>query len=113
MTLQDLMAALYGNPESLKFDEVLATIDSEFEFTPCAFTNGDLSNSVQENQGSCKVLSFAHKAGLAEGVALKLFAEHYRDVLENPEGNNHQNIRQFMKRGWMGVSFNGSPLKKK
>ena len=113
MTLQELMATLHGHPDDLKFADVLETIDAEFEFTPCAFVNGDVHNTADENQGSCKVLCFAHKAGLAEGVALKLFAEHYRSVLADPKGTDHANIRQFMKRGWMGVSFNGSPLKKK
>lgn len=113
MTLQQLMAALHGNPDELMFADVIAAIDAEFEFTPTAFVNGDLHNSALENQGSCKVLCFAHKAGLAEGVALKLFAEHYRAVLAEPKGTDHQNIRQFMKRGWMGVSFDGAPLKKK
>lgn len=113
MTLQELMAALHGNPDTLMFDDVLLAIDAEFDFTPCAFTNGELHNSALENQGSCKVFCFAHKAGLAEGIALRLFAEHYRAVLANPEAYDHQNIRQFMKRGWKGISFNGSPLKKK
>lgn len=113
MTLKELLAALYQHPETLKFDDVLAAIDSEFEFTATAFVNGDVHNGAHENQGSAKVLAFAHKSGLAEGIALKLFAEHYRDVLADPEGSSHQNIREFMRRGWMGVSFAQPPLKKK
>lgn len=113
MTLQELLGTLYQQPEKLNFEDVLKAIDAEFEFTPSAFANGDLHNSQTENQGSCKVFAFAHKAGLSEGHTLKLFAEHYRDVLADPDGSSHQNIRQFMQRVWMGVSFATPPLKKK
>ncbi len=112
MTLNDLLAAVYQQPETLMFDDVLKTIDAEFEFTPSAFVNGALQNGADENQGSCKVLSFAFKAGLNDVNTLTLFAEHYRDVLANPHGDNHQNIRQFMRKGWKGISFQLSPLKK-
>ncbi len=45
---------------------------------------------------------------------LLLFSEFYReDVLKNPEGTDHQNIRNFMKFGWEGIVFEGEALKKK
>jgi len=113
MTLKDLLAAVYQQPESLVFDQVIATIDSEFYFTPTAFANGSLKNSADQNQGSCKVFSFASKSGLSEPHTLTLFAEHYRDVLANPDGDNHQNIREFMHQGWKAVSFQKIALKKK
>ncbi|MDX1341224.1 MAG: HopJ type III effector protein [Reinekea sp.] len=113
MTLKELMAAVYQHPESLMFADVISAIDSEFDFTPSAFVNGELHNTETENQGSCKVLCFAHKAGMSEGHTLALFGEHYRDVLADPNGTGHANIRQFMARGWMGVSFAKPPLKKK
>jgi len=34
-----------------------------------------------------------------------LFGEHYKDVLANPSGNDHPNIRNFMKLGWGSVTF--------
>ncbi|TXR54798.1 HopJ type III effector protein [Reinekea thalattae] len=113
MTLNELLEAVYANRSDLKFDQVLACIDAEFEFTPCAFANGNLNNSAEQNQGSCKVLSFAFKAGLNESQALLLFAEHYQSVLADPEGDAHQNIRQFMNTGWKGVSFEKVALQKK
>jgi hypothetical protein len=113
MTLNDLLAAVYADSQTLEFTDVLAAIDAEFEFTPSAFVNGELQNGEHENQGSCKVLCFAHKAGLSEGHALRLFAEHYRDVKADPNGSSHQNIRQFMKHGWHKVSFEKKPLQKK
>ncbi|MEJ2043140.1 MAG: HopJ type III effector protein [Reinekea sp.] len=112
MTLSSLLEAIYQNSSELKFTDVLDVIDSEFEFTPTPFTNGPLNNSADQNQGSCKILSFANQAGLSERQTLQLFAEHYRAVLANPEGEEHTNIRQFMKTGWRGVSFASKPLQK-
>ncbi|WP_317170712.1 HopJ type III effector protein [Paraflavitalea devenefica] len=41
------------------------------------------------------------------------FAEHYQSVLNNPDGTDHQNIRQFMAHGWPGVVFEGKALLEK
>lgn len=113
MTLKEILAAVYESPETLEFQSVLSAIDSEFEFTPTAFSNGKIINSAMQNQGSCKVLSFANKSGLSQPHTLALFAEHYRNVLADPGGNDHQNIRQFMATGWKGVSFEKVALVKK
>lgn len=113
MTINDLLASVYENSEQLVFTEVLATIEAEFEFTPSAFHNGNLKNAETENQGSCKVFGFAHQAGLNQAHTLALFAEHYKSVLADPEGDAHQNIRQFMQHGWSKVSFERKPLSKK
>jgi len=43
---------------------------------------------------------------------LALFGDYYRsDVLKNPEGSDHQNIRNFMHKGWAGVTFKGEALR--
>ncbi|VAW65482.1 hypothetical protein MNBD_GAMMA10-1709, partial [hydrothermal vent metagenome] len=40
--------------------------------------------------------------------------DYYRkDVLQNPQSNDHQNIRNFMHSGWSGISFNARVLTKK
>jgi hypothetical protein len=45
---------------------------------------------------------------------LNLFGDYFRkDVLENPAGEDHQNIRNFMKYGWEGISFDEEALGKK
>ncbi|WP_369821068.1 HopJ type III effector protein [Oleiphilus sp. HI0067] len=31
-------------------------------------------------------------------------------MLENPEGTDHQNIRNFIEFGWEGVAFEGESL---
>ncbi|MFQ3229101.1 HopJ type III effector protein [Reinekea sp.] len=114
MTLKELLATLHTDPKALVFAEVIAAIESEFEFTPSAFTNGKTHSQASENQGSCKIFAFSHQAGLSESHTLKLFAEHYAEVLANVNGTSHQNIRAFMKSGWKGVSFeNKNVLNKK
>ena len=47
-------------------------------------------------------------------LLLQLWGEYYREVLADPEGSSHQNIRNFMKTGWEGVPFeNGIALTRK
>ena len=58
--------------------------------------------------------SFAKQINLSKEQTLTLFGEFYReDVLNNPNGTDHQNIRNFIESGWDGISFDGEALKKK
>ncbi|MFB2539560.1 MULTISPECIES: HopJ type III effector protein [unclassified Acinetobacter] len=96
-----------------KFADVLALIEQNYQHQPTAFQNGEQHNTVEQNQGSAKVLSFAKLHHLNQKDTLKLFAEHYQSVLATPEQTDHQNIRQFMQHGWAGVNFDGFALTKK
>jgi len=95
------------------FQETMDTIDSNYDFTPTQFTNGDTLNKAGENSGSCKLFAFAKEQNLSENDTLKCFGEHYQNVLDTPEGDNHQNIRNFIKSGWSGISFEGNALAQK
>lgn len=97
----------------VEFAAVLALIDSYFNFTPTAFSNGAQHNQADENNGSCKVFTFAHQYGLSKTQTLHCFAEHYQSVLADPQGEDHQNIRQFMQHGWDGVCFSDIALELK
>ncbi|MFP3831694.1 HopJ type III effector protein [Chryseobacterium sp. SIMBA_028] len=109
-----LLEQLQHFPETIEFSEVIAYIDQHYDFTPTAFKNGSTANEAGQNNGSCKVFSFAKLQGLTKGQTLSLFGEFYReDVLKNPNGNDHQNIRNFMEFGWEGVSFEAEALKEK
>ena len=44
------------------------------------------------------------------GLAL---AEHYQQVLDDPTGESHGNIRQFISTGWSGIRFEGAPLRQR
>ncbi len=106
--LPTLLKKLKDN--SLSFKEVIEFIETYYQHQPTAFKNGELRNEATQNQGSAKVFSFAQLNTLNEGDTLYLFAEHYQSVLENPEGTDHQNIRQFMIHGWSGIAFEGQAL---
>ncbi len=97
----------------IEFQELIAYIDENFEFTPTRFENGETVNEAGINSGSCKLFSFAKNYNLSKEETLKCFGNYYDDVLNTPEANDHQNIRNFMKYGWEGIKFEGQALKKK
>lgn len=94
----------------INFKQVLKFIDARYDFEPTAFQNGSVKNAAGENQGSCKVFCFAHLNNFNQLDTLALFAEHYQSVKDNPDGTDHQNIRQFIYHGWAGVHFEGHAL---
>lgn len=109
-----LLDKIQNHPENISFQEVIAHIDAEYDFTPTRFTNGNTVNEAGQNNGSCKIFSFAQLQGLNPSQTLALFGDYYRvDVLQNPEGTDHQNIRNFMEFGWDGIQFDGQALRSK
>ena len=109
-----ILEQLKNTPETIDFKEVISYIDEHYDFTPTKFTNGSNVNESDQNNGSCKVFSFAKLNDLSKEETLALFGAFYRkDVLKNPDGNDHQNIRNFMEFGWDGISFEGEALKQK
>ncbi|WP_027386220.1 HopJ type III effector protein [Chryseobacterium gregarium] len=109
-----LLEQIKTSPETIRFKEVIAYIDEHYSFTPTRFANGNTVNEADQNNGSCKVFSFGKLNNLTEDEVLSLFGDFYReDVLKNPEGTDHQNIRNFMESGWEGISFDGEALRKK
>jgi hypothetical protein len=110
MTLANFIDKIQRN-ETVSFDETIAVINKNYHYHPAEFTNGQLVNSAGTSEGSCKIFSFAMKNELTEQQTLNLFGDYYRaEVLTDPEGISHQNIRNFMRYGWDGVQFNGNPL---
>ena len=110
MTPDAYIAAVKSDPETLDFSTLMDVIAAHYTFTPTAFTNGDVVNGPDENQGSCKLFAFASLHGLTDAQTLACFGEHYRSVVGTPDGTDHQNIRNFMKTGMTGVTFSGEPL---
>ncbi len=107
-----LLNQLKTSPETIDFKEVLAFIEEHYDFTPTKFTNGNTVNEADQNNGSCKIFSFGKLNDLSKEDTLALFGAFYRDeVLKNPAGTDHQNIRNFMEFGWDGISFEGEALK--
>jgi len=101
---------LDSQANEIKFEEVIALIDRFYHFTPSAFSNGTQKNVAGDNNGSCKVFSFAKQHSLSKEQTLCLFAQYYQDVLATPDGDDHQNIRQFMEHGYQGLIFESVAL---
>jgi hypothetical protein len=91
----------------VSFKEVIEFIETYYNHQPTAFKNGDAYNEASQNQGSAKVFAFSQLNNLSKEDTLYLFGEHYQSVLNNLNGTDHQNIRQFMLNGWDGVKFEG------
>ncbi|WP_111978494.1 HopJ type III effector protein [Algibacillus agarilyticus] len=106
MSLTQFLTTLENNPLSLDFEDTMAVIDNQYDFTPTQFTNGDTVNEAGQNNGSCKIFAFAQLNDLNPESTLALFGRYYRqDVLEHPNASDHQNIRNFMIHGWSGIKF--------
>ena len=106
--LQTLLVGLKAG--SLQFAQVIEFIENYYQHQPTAFKNGNAYNEATQNQGSAKVFAFAQLNNLNAENTLYLFAEHYRSVLATPDATDHQNIRQFMAHGWLGIVFEGEAL---
>lgn len=95
------------------FSDSLTFIEQHYQYQAEPFRNGQLLNPRGENQGSCKILGLALLEGLSTEQALRAFGEHYRHVQQNPDGEDHQNIRQLLKTGLDGVKFAQLPLSRR
>ena len=114
MTIDSFLQKLSAAPETVEFTDTMAAIEAAYDYTPAAFNNGELLNEAGQNEGSCKLFAFAQLQGLSEAQTLACFGQYYRnDVLQHPDGNDHQNIRNFMQTGWSGIRFDGKPLSAK
>jgi len=111
MNINSFLDQLTQSPDSINFSDTMAVIDENYDFTPSEFINGNLTNETNQNNGSCKIFSFAKINDLPEDITLHCFGDYYRkDVLEHPDADDHQNIRNFMKSGWSGIRFKTTPL---
>jgi len=115
MTIDELVTIIKTQSDAVEFQEVIGCIEKYFDYTPQHFTNGHghdtVINQAGSNEGSCKIFAFATMEGLSEAETLACFGEYYRqDVLQNPGGDDHANIRTFMRHGWKGIRFEQSAL---
>ncbi|KJD36597.1 type III effector [Tamlana sedimentorum] len=111
MKLETFINKLKNNPDTIEFSETMETIETNYNFTPTAFKNGDLQNEAGQNTGSCKLFAFAKKQHLSKAETLACFGKfYYEEVLNDPTGTGHQNIRNFIKTGFEGLTFEGDVL---
>lgn len=96
------------------FEDTISLINALYDYTPTRFTNGlagTLVNEAGQNEGSCRIFAFARLNGLSAEDTLRCFGRHYRDVLADPAGTAHGNIRNFLRDGWAGIAFDGEALR--
>ena len=113
MTLEEFIVAVQKAP--MAFTETMAVIALNYAYSPAGFHNGmnerKFFNASGTNEGSCKLFAFAKANDLDEQATLNCFGDYYTvDVLQNPEGQDHQNIRTFIDCGWKGIVFDSEPL---
>jgi len=104
------------NGERVSFSETMRIIHEHYIYRPVKFTNGlgdnKIVNDPGTNEGSCKIFALGKLLNLSQADTLTLFGElYFKEVLENPDGTDHPNIRNFMKDGWRGVTLYGEALK--
>lgn len=113
MMLNDFIQRVKSG-DAIDFQDTMAVIADYYTYRPAEFSNGivqPLVNEAGRNEGSCKIFAFARMHQLSVPQTLALFGAYYReDVLQHPEGNDHQNIRHFMRDGWEGIAFKSEPL---
>ncbi|MBD0831343.1 HopJ type III effector protein [Aestuariibaculum sediminum] len=111
MTIEIFKEKLQKTPESVEFNDTMAVVEANYEFTPTAFKNGEIQNEAGQNSGSCKLFAFAKHQNFTKEETLACFGKFYtQEVLNDPNGAGHQNIRNFMKTGFEGLTFDGQPL---
>lgn len=112
LELERFLHRLRTRPQSIEFPDTLALINRLYRYVPTGFRNDDLVNEAGRNTGSCKLFAFARLHDLDEPTTLALFGAYYRaDVLRDPDGDSHPNIRRFMVTGWSGIEFDDVPLR--
>ncbi|WP_370477297.1 HopJ type III effector protein [Tamlana flava] len=111
MTIVAFKNKLKESPKDIEFSETIAIIEANYNFIPTAFKNGELYNEAGQNSGSCKLFSFAKQQEFTKDETLACFGKFYFDeVLKDPNGIGHQNIRNFIKTGFEGLVFEGEAL---
>jgi len=116
-SLEELLQEIRNSSAEVNFDDVIATINKNYQYTPTSFRNGlsekSVFNDAGKNEGSCRIFYFARLNDLTESETLNCFGKFYReDVLGNPDGDDHMNIRNFMNDGWAGILFEGEALRR-
>ncbi|MEE9342873.1 MAG: HopJ type III effector protein [Gammaproteobacteria bacterium] len=113
MTVYELIKNLESELAVAEFNEIIQMIDNHYIFSPTAFSNGEMRNKAGENAGSSKIFYFAKLHELSDRQTLLCFGQYYQEVLADPSGESHKNIRSFMQTGLAGVEFEGVALTEK
>jgi len=109
--LQEFLTQL--SHQKIDFEDTITIINQLYDYHPTRFSNGltqTVINQAGQNEGSCRIFAFAQLNQLSPASTLACFGRFYQEVLNDPQGTSHGNIRAFMRDGWAGVSFEGVAL---
>lgn len=98
---------------TVDFEDTIALIERYYDYTPTRFKNGltdPVINEAGQNAGSCRIFAFAQLNHFSPAEALACFGRFYQEVVNDPQGSGHGNIRRFMVDGWAGIQFDGMAL---
>ncbi|MFT5261234.1 MAG: hypothetical protein ACI9J2_000987 [Saprospiraceae bacterium] len=117
MNIKELIQQINTAPDQVQFSDVTSLIAELYDYTPVRFSNGlgddKVINEAGTNEGSCRIFAFGLDQALTEQQTLVCFGDYYRsDVLDNPQGSDHANIRTFMRHGWQGIAFDALALQR-
>jgi len=93
-----------------RLNATIAGIRSMYDVPPQAFSVGGHENSPGENEGSLAIFGFAKMHNLHNNQVFSMFCEAGDEVLANPEGTDHPNIRAFIGDNFDGVRFPGGGI---
>ena len=99
--------------QQVDFEDTIQLINQLYDYHPTRFSNGltqTVINEAGQNEGSCRIFAFALLNQLSPASTLACFGRFYQEVLNEPQGTSHGNIRAFMRDGWAGVIFDGCAL---
>ena len=109
--LQEFLTQL--SHQKIDFEDTITIINQLYDYHPTRFSNGltqTVINQAGQNEGSCRIFAFAQLNQLSPASTLACFGRFYQEVLNDPQGTSHGNIRAFMRDGWAGVQFEGVAL---
>ena len=99
--------------QQIDFEDTIQLINQLYDYQATGFRNGlsqPVINQAGQNEGSCRIFAFAQLNALNEAQTLACFGRFYQEVLNDPQGMSHGNIRAFMRDGWAGIVFDGQAL---
>ena len=107
--LERMRAQLWQNltwgRSTVNFQEMIGDIDFIFQTQETGFENNWVINEAGENLWSLKILAIAIILGFNTQQALRMFWEHYEEVIDNPEWDSHSNIRALMDQVSTGINW--------
>lgn len=100
---REFVEKIKKNEITVTYQETIDFLDKHYDYFEVPFKCGDISYEPNVKKGAAKIFSFGLMTKMSVDETLRLFGEYYRDL--TPDGTDRPNIRNFIKYGWPGVTF--------